>query len=77
MCLLCVTMKQRTDLQSVSSSGLVLAEVLWSLKVTGCASRSPPAMSRSPKIKMARWPKTPVELEKCIGAESVRTIGRE
>ncbi len=37
----------------------------------------PPAMSRSLQIKMARWPKTPGELEKCIGAESVRTIRQE
>ncbi len=40
-----------------------------SLKVT--------AMSRSSQIKMARWPKTPGELERCIGTESVRTIRQE
>ncbi len=39
------------------------------MKVTGCSSIS--------QIKMARWPKTPVELEKCIGAESVRMIRQE
>ncbi len=31
-------------------------------------------MPRSPHIRIARWPKTPGEIERCIGAESVRTI---
>ncbi len=31
----------------------------WSeMWVTGCSSRKPPAMSRSPQIRMARWPET-------------------
>ncbi len=34
-------------------------------------------MPRSPHIIMARWPKTPGELERCIGAESVRTKRKE
>ncbi len=34
-------------------------------------------MPRSLHIRMARWPKTPGELERCIGAESVRTIRQE
>ncbi len=38
---------------------------------------NPPAMPRSPHTRMARWPKTTVELGKCIGAESVRTMRRE
>ncbi len=33
-------------------------------KVTGFASREPPAMPQSPHIRMARWPKTPDELGK-------------
>ncbi len=37
----------------------------------------PPAMPRSPHIRMARWHKTPGELERSIGAESVRTIRQE
>ncbi len=39
---------------------------------------NPQVMPRSPPpIRMARWPKTPVELERSIGAECVRTIRRE
>ncbi len=30
-----------------------------------------------PIVRMARWPKTPGELERYIGAESVRTIRRK
>ncbi len=30
-----------------------------------------------PPTRMARWPKTPGELERCVGAGSVRTIIKE
>ncbi len=54
------------------------ADVIYLLlKVTGCSSRKPPAMSRSAQIKMARLPKTPGELKRRIGTESVRTIRQE
>ncbi len=36
-----------------------------------------PTHASTPVVKMARWPKTPGELERCIGEESVRTIRRE
>ncbi len=38
---------------------------------------NPPAMPRSPHIRMARWPKTPGKLERYIGAESVHAIRRK
>ncbi len=47
------------------------------VKATDSSSRNPPAISRSPQIKMSLWPKTPVGLERCIGAEGVRTVRRE
>ncbi len=34
------------------------------LKSIACSQRKPPALPRSPHIKMARWPKTPVEFGK-------------
>ncbi len=34
-------------------------------------------MPQSPHIRLARWPKATGELERCIGAESVRSIGQE
>ncbi len=37
----------------------------------------PPVMPRSPHIRMARWPKTPVEFERCSGAEGVDTTTLE
>ncbi len=36
-----------------------------------------PSHTSTPQISVARWPKTFVELEKCIGAECVRKITRE
>ncbi len=38
--------------------------------------KKPPAI-RSPIVRMARWPKTPGELERYIGAVNVRTIRQE
>ncbi len=35
---------------------------------------NPQPRSDPPIVRMARWPKTPGELGKCTGAESVRTI---
>ncbi len=45
--------------------------------ISDCSMRKPPAMPRSPHIRMARWPKTPGELERYIGTESARTISQE
>ncbi len=39
-----------------------------------CSMRKSPAMPRSPRVRMVRWPKTPVELECCIGAEGVLVV---
>ncbi len=39
--------------------------------------KTPPAMSRSPHSRMARWPNTSGELEKYIGTESVPTMRQE
>ncbi len=36
----------------------------------------PLVMPRFTHIRMARWPKAPVEVETCIGAEGVRSIRR-
>ncbi len=33
-----------------------------------------PSHASIPPIRMARWPKAPVELGNCIGAEDVRSI---
>ncbi len=41
------------------------------LSVSGYSRRKPSAMPRFPDIRMARYPKTPVELERCISTDKL------